>query len=382
MIVIDTAQILNERCYSCFRPRAVCYCASIPRIENRTDVLILQHMRERFHPFNTARLLHRALRKSTLLADHTPQLAQRLTLSPHAGLLYPGDDATLIADLPAEQRPEQLVVLDGTWHHAKTLLRDIPQLQTLPRFKLLPTAPSEYRIRREPTATALSSLEATVAALRVLEPDTAGFDRLIHAFTAMIDQQLAHPKSPTGWRQNRRRRQHFGNIPRAIVGELTNVITVCAESTLVDPDGESQARLPVCWVAERVGTGERFARLIEPPQPLSAELLAHMELSAEQFRAAEPLAAVRQAWGAFLRPSDTLAVYNQSVVRLFPCLHDAAPSHVVLKGVATDAMRDLDTFDGVDEIVASSWGRAGRRLSALSALVRRLHHGATMHVES
>ncbi|MBL8826526.1 MAG: DTW domain-containing protein [Planctomycetaceae bacterium] len=379
MSVIDSLHAPTGRCYRCFRPQSVCYCASIPRIENRTDVLILQHMRERFHPFNTARLLHMGLGRSTLLVDHTPQLAHRLTLHPRAGLLYPGDDATLIADVPPALRPEQLVVLDGTWHHAKTLLRDIPRLQALPRFKLLPTAPSEYRIRREPTATALSTLEATIAALRILEPDTNGLDRLLRAFTAMIDQQLAHPKSPTGWRQNRRRRPQMGNIPRAILGELAHVVTVCAESTLVDPDGASQARVPVCWVAERVGTGERFARLIEPPRPLPAELLAHLELSAEQFCAAEPLEVVRHAWCSFLRPSDTLAVYNQSVIRLFPHLHASPPSHVVLKGIEIERTREIETL--TETLTTHEFGRASRRLSTLTALVRRLHGWSAQHAE-
>ena len=139
------------RCYDCFRPKEACFCASIPRIDNQTEVLILQHRRERFHPFNTARIVQKALRNSQLLADHTSNLAMRLRLKPRAGLLYPGPTALLISDLASEQRPEQLVVLDGTWHHAKTLVREIPALQSLPRYRLAPTAPSRYRIRREPT---------------------------------------------------------------------------------------------------------------------------------------------------------------------------------------------------------------------------------------
>src|SRR5262249_38636030 len=43
----------KSRCYGCFRPQNDCFCAEIPTIDNKTHVLILQHMRERFHPFNT-----------------------------------------------------------------------------------------------------------------------------------------------------------------------------------------------------------------------------------------------------------------------------------------------------------------------------------------
>ena len=185
----------RDYCYRCFRPAEDCFCAVIPTIENKTEVLILQHMRERFHPFNTARIVHRALQNSTLLVDHTKDLAARISLRPGAGLLYPGPGAALLADLTADQRPEQLVVLDGTWHHAKTLVRDIPDLHSLPRYQLAPASPSRYRIRREPSAAFLSTVEATVAALRVLEPGTGGLDQLLQAFDHMVERQLAHPKS-------------------------------------------------------------------------------------------------------------------------------------------------------------------------------------------
>ena len=37
-----------------------CFCEAIPQIDNRTDVLILQHVGERFHPFNTARIVQKS----------------------------------------------------------------------------------------------------------------------------------------------------------------------------------------------------------------------------------------------------------------------------------------------------------------------------------
>ncbi len=65
---------MRERCYQCFRPLSLCFCDAIPRIENRTDVLILQHVGERFHPFNTARIVQKALRHCRLIADHNQRL--------------------------------------------------------------------------------------------------------------------------------------------------------------------------------------------------------------------------------------------------------------------------------------------------------------------
>jgi DTW domain-containing protein YfiP len=97
------------RCYNCFRPKTDCFCDTIPTIDNRTEVLILQHARERFHPFNTARIVHTSLRNSTLLVDQTLRLADaKLPLKPRTGLLYPGPEAALLSNLPADQRPISL----------------------------------------------------------------------------------------------------------------------------------------------------------------------------------------------------------------------------------------------------------------------------------
>jgi len=52
----------RDTCYRCFRPLGSCLCDVIPAIDNRIPVLILQHARERTHPFNTARLVALGLR--------------------------------------------------------------------------------------------------------------------------------------------------------------------------------------------------------------------------------------------------------------------------------------------------------------------------------
>jgi DTW domain-containing protein YfiP len=175
---------------------SLCFCEAIPRIDNRTDVLILQHVRERFHPFNTARIVRKALRHCHLIVDHNQRLGMHdLPIRAGAGLLYPQTNAHSLAELSAAERPVQLVIIDGTWHQAKTIVRDVPQLRDLPCYRLAPSSPGQYRIRREPDAQSLSTLEATVAALQVLEPDTVGWDLLLSAFHKMVENQLGHAAS-------------------------------------------------------------------------------------------------------------------------------------------------------------------------------------------
>ena len=83
-------------------------------------------------------------------------------------------------------------MIDGTWHQAKTIFRDVAQLQKLPCYRLSPSSPGQYRIRLEPDSQSLSTLEATVAALKVLDSDTDGLDQLLSAFRKMVHDQLDH----------------------------------------------------------------------------------------------------------------------------------------------------------------------------------------------
>lgn len=367
------------RCYDCFRPPGDCFCAAIPAIDNRTDVLILQHKRERFHRFNTARIGRKSLRNANVLVGSTSGLAKALVLKPRAGLLYPGPKAALLSELPPQEHPEQLVILDGTWHHAKTMVRDIPALRDLPRYRLAPSAPSRYRIRREPSAVALSTIEAVVAALSVLEPQTRGLDQLLDAFLLMVDRQLSHPKSPQGHRSAKRRRPTCKNIPSALLGDLSHIVVAYGESTSREPGRERALRRPVSWVAERLGTGEQFGCLIEPPFPVEDSFLGHLQLNRDDFVQAVSLEEARRSWKSFLRPGDCLTVFNSAVARLADQLNPQPLSCLELKSVDFNTARQYGTLD---DIVAAEGlrpascrlpGRSGKRLANLAAFVRHLN---------
>jgi DTW domain-containing protein YfiP len=379
-------EVRRDRCLGCFRPRRDCYCAAIPSIDNRTELVILQHRRERFHPFNTARMVHRALRNSSLLVDHIPGLAAQLVLRPRVGLLYPGPEAELLADVPADQRPEQLIVIDGTWHHAKTLVRDLSALHDVPRYRLAPHEPSRYRIRREPNAMFLSTVEATVAALRVLEPETRGLDQLLGAFCSMVERQLAHPKCASGWRRNATRYRGGRNIPAALLGDLDQIVVAYGEWVTDDLVCKGAARVPVVWAAQRLGTGERFACAIKPPAPLPSSILRHLELSEEHFARALPLDEVRAAWELFQRPGDVMAVYNQSSARLLTQITNRSAACLVLKSVDFNPERRYSTLDelvvgeGLAIAPEGPPGRAGKRLANVVALIEHLRLLRSCHV--
>lgn len=358
-----------------------CFCASIPQVENQTEILILQHRRERFHAFNTARIVHKGLKNSRLIVTHTRQAETHFPFTANTGLLYPGPGAKLLDDLPPSERPDQLVVLDGTWHHTKTFLRDIPALKTLPRYQLAPVEPSRYRIRREPTLESLSTIEATVAALRALEPNTPGLTNLLIAFDEMVERQLAHPKASARWHRNTRRSPLTGNIPFALFHNLQNVVVAYGESAAGARGDKRVRKPPVFWVAERLGTGETFAAPIQPDGvDLSDSFLSHLQLSREHFASAKTLQEVQAAWQNFRRPTDHVVVYNPSTAHLFSYVDTSDSACLVLKSVELKAQLRHQSLE--DQLHA--WqvpipsaklpGRAGHRLACAIALTHHLSH--------
>lgn len=178
-------------CYRCFKAASACICALIPSVDNLTPVTILQHPRERNHPIGTARLAVLGLRRARLVV-HGPRNGPSpvvAALPVGAALLYPSSPGEPVIRVA---RPTHLLVLDGTWGHARRLFHAHPGLASMPRFELVGDQRSRYRLRKEPADHCLSTVEAIVAALRVIEPETRGFDLLLDAFDRMIDRQEVH----------------------------------------------------------------------------------------------------------------------------------------------------------------------------------------------
>lgn len=182
-----------KRCERCARPLAQCLCASIPRILCATRVVIIQHPSERRHALNTARLLAAGLVNAELHVIE--QIAQDSELHAHltdtahfTRLLFPGPAASTLAPV-ADPRPQQLVLLDGTWRKARKLLHLNPVLRSLPQVALTPGLVSRYRLRKAPAPGALSTIEAGVAALEVLEPE-GDFQPLLRPFDHLIEEQI------------------------------------------------------------------------------------------------------------------------------------------------------------------------------------------------
>lgn len=184
----------RPRCSRCKRPASHCLCALIPDLPSCTEVLVLQHPDEVDHALNTAHLAVLGLRNATLWVGEVFAALPGWLAQPgyRTCLLFPGEQARSVTELGSDGdgRPVRLVVPDGTWRKARKLLYLNPALADLPRVTLADLPASRYRLRKAPMEGSLSTLEAIVAALNLLEAP-ADYAALLKPFDALIEGQIA-----------------------------------------------------------------------------------------------------------------------------------------------------------------------------------------------
>jgi DTW domain-containing protein YfiP len=371
-------------CDRCRRPVTVCYCAHVPSLSTATRVVILQHPRERDVAIGTARMATLCLPGAALHVgirwDQSPALAAALADPARPPvLLYPGPEARdILAEPPPG--PVTLIVVDGTWSQARTVVRDNPVLAALPRYAFVAPEASDYRIRREPQAEYVSTIEALMHVLGALEGDPARFRALMAPFRAMVDAQLdcqARLRSHR-FRKPRAPRLPTHHIPAPIFERWPDLVCVVAEANAWpyrDGVRAGQDEL-IHWVAHRPATGETFEHIAAPDGPLAPSTVFHTGLSAERLAAGTTRAALLEAFDRFVRPSDVVCTWGYYPLDLYRDSGGTLPAgHLDLRAAAQRlANRKLGTLEAYAAGAGSTsapraLGRAGRRLAMLVDIV-------------
>lgn len=299
------------------------------KLATRTRVVVLQHPRERDKPIGTARIAAQCLTSAEIFVgvDFAGDARLKALLADEARpavLLYPGPSARDLAAEPPEG-PVTLVVIDGTWHQARSLLRRNPELSALPRYAFTPPRPSEYRIRRAPRVDYVSTIEAVAFSLALLEGDPARGELLLAPFRSMVDVQLDFAARSTGGRKRERRRNTARARPR-LPDALLDARLVCVGGEANAWPHQRATRKPpyphelVHWVARRASGhpagGARFEAFIAPREPLSTSPFAHARLSPAQLRSGLSIHDFRAAWSAFAGPDDVFCCWGPYAVEL------------------------------------------------------------------
>jgi len=337
-------------------------------------------------PIGTARMTNLGLANSELHVaadlDLHPRV-QALAHDPNTALLFPGPDAIEPWALPGGP-PATLVVLDGTWIQAQKMLARSTLLQRLPRVAFAPAAPGAYRIRREPAAHCLATVEAVVQVLGRLEHDPERFLPLLRAFEQMVEQQLHFKTARPNpyFHAPRERPSDRERVRTMLAKEREHLVVVYGEANshafdTHDPRPSELLQL----VAERFATGERYEAMLAPRRPLAASVPTHLELSLERFEGGETVAAAFDRFAAFLQPDDRLCAWGRFTLDMLQNEGFAPPATINVREVAARALGRSPggpeqaakalAANGTERIPWSA-GRAGRRLAALGTILERV----------
>ncbi len=380
-------------CARCERPVRVCYCAHLTSIDTKTHVVLLQHPREEDMAIGTARMASLCLPNSELHVgvDFTdsPELARALSNPDRpAALLYPSEEAVDVFRSPPSG-PVTLVVVDGTWWQARKLVRKNPAIGALPRYAFRAPTPSEYRIRKEPDEAYVSTIEALVHVLGVLEGDPEKLRALLVPFRAMIDAQIAFATTVGGARVRHNKGPmppKMPRIPRVLGERPESIVTITGEANAW-PYHDQKLRTSyreelVHLVAHRQATGETLDVIVRPRNPLAPSTPPHVGLDAEALMSGASLEELFDRWRAFVREDDVVCSWGHYAVGIFGAAGGTLPkSRIDLRQVSRVLMRGrVGTADSVMEklgvetasLVPLGRGRAGLRAAQLARIAAHL----------
>lgn len=357
-------------CPGCLRPLRVCVCDAVRTAESRTRVVFVQHPREARMPVSTCRLAHRSLPGSEMYVamspEGIPELAARLG-EPDTMVLFPGPGSIDVTELTTP--PRTLVVVDGTWINARKLVERSPLLSALPRLGFTPPVPSNYRIRKEPAAHCLSTIEAVAYVLEALEGAPGAFTPILGSFTRMVDLQLAHVGTHSDRPGGHPPRVSPKDRIRALGDRL---VLLAAEAGGLGEDAR------MCWSAVRPSTGERFSSLLVPELPLGPYVPDGIEVP--EGVTPERLAEAITRWNTFARPDDIVGTWGRFHTMVLADQGVIVGKRLDMKHFVTDALhRRVGGVEVLAQQVGAALpmglGRPARVLGAMEIVLRHLLAG-------
>ncbi|MFA6235833.1 MAG: tRNA-uridine aminocarboxypropyltransferase [Bacteriovorax sp.] len=186
---------MNKRavCPDCGFIISRCLCSTLRSIDNKTHLIILQHPSETTHALNTVALMKKSFLNITLITgeDFSDNQTLNNLISTHKkslALLYPTEKSEPMEDRHAGQITH-LILIDGTWKKAHKMYSLSKNLHCLTGLKLEISQPTQYKIRSSQLAHSLSTLEASICALAILEKNLDS-KALMDSFNKMIEFQI------------------------------------------------------------------------------------------------------------------------------------------------------------------------------------------------
>jgi DTW domain-containing protein YfiP len=173
-----TPRDLLGHCPRCLLQDEICVCAVLPRVEARTEIVLIQHITELMLTSNTGRFVALSVPSSRILGYGRGEPFDASSLSePGTALLYCSGPARSLDFVP-----RRLIVLDGSFRQARRMYKREATLRELPELALPAPNVTPTRLRRPTHPDGMSTIEAIASALSLLEgPECAAPLWTLHA---------------------------------------------------------------------------------------------------------------------------------------------------------------------------------------------------------
>ena len=194
-------------CDTCARPEKACICQFFIATFNQVPIVILRHPKETSHAKNTTPLLEHSLSHFPVIEgeDFTDNVALNQLLNDESKLcllLYPSDESIELTNSsqliqrkknnePVEKQ-HVLILLDATWKKAYRMYMLSKNLHDIKHVALPENITGEYAIRKTLKKNALSTFEAAIHALAIIEGSSEHYKKLRESFIKFNQHQLSY----------------------------------------------------------------------------------------------------------------------------------------------------------------------------------------------
>lgn len=173
-------QKLNQRlrCPDCRMHLELCVCHLSPRLDMETRVEVVIHYADIRKMSNSGRLVELALKNSAVhirgLKDKPVEAAPEKKYEIDL-VLFPGHGSVELNEkfLSKLARPVRLLIPDGSWNQASSMVKREPLMQNAVKVHLPAGTQAKYRIRSQEDPFRLCTFEAIIRALGVIEGSRA-----------------------------------------------------------------------------------------------------------------------------------------------------------------------------------------------------------------
>lgn len=200
-------------CLKCLKSMKACLCSYIRPFFTKAEFIFLMHPKEaKKEKVGTGRMTQLCLQNSRLIIGEkfgqADEVAGLLKDSGRQNLvLYPGPRSLNLSeqDYPLEWAgsPKRIFIIDGTWHEAKSMMRESCALHPIPRISFSSAYRSRFSIKQQPSGLCLSTAESVYYLLNELHKrgheslNQNQHHQLLDHLKRMVDYQIACSKDPT-----------------------------------------------------------------------------------------------------------------------------------------------------------------------------------------